>query len=108
MEQKNTFTLPNGKTIVFADLMAWDFSQVEETLGCPIEKAPGIQSSLCFAWKAATRGGYDGTFQQFCEEIPMKSMTGMIEVAKVFFSMGEDSEQEDSSNSSSTESPEEI
>lgn len=108
MEQNNTFTLPNGKTIVFADLMAWDFMEVERTLGCSLEDAPGIKASCCLSWRAAVRGGYDGTFQQFCEEVPMKSMTAMTEVAKAFFSMEEDSEQEDSSNSSSTESPEEI
>lgn len=81
---KDSFKLPNGITLTFSTLMAGDLIDAVKQLGSSLEDADPYESSLVLTWRSAVRGGYDGDFRSFIDQIPMTVVQEVIKTATPF------------------------
>ncbi len=81
---KDSFKLPSGITLTFSTLMAGDLIDAVKQLGSSLEEADPYESSLVLAWRSAVRGGYEGDFRSFIDQIPMTVVQEVIKTATPF------------------------
>ena len=87
-----TIELSNGATFTFSGLMAGDLIDTVKQLGCSLEEAPPYESSMVLTWRSAVRGGYDGDFRSFVDQIPMEEVKEVVEAASPFLGASTSSE----------------
>lgn len=81
---KGQIELSNGTKFTFKGLMAGDLIDAVKQLGSSLEEAPAYESSLVLCWRAAVRGGYEGDFRSFVDQIPMNEVQEVVETATPF------------------------
>ena len=94
---ENKITLNNGQTLTFGKVKAWDFSVLlKKELGSALADADPLEASLFLTYRAAVVGGFKGSFEDFGNVIDAEEINKVTEVARPFFSMGQDSTKEES------------
>lgn len=81
---QDSYKLPNGITLTFTVLMAGDLIDTVKQLGTSLEEADPYESSLVLTWRSAVRGGYEGDFRSFIDQIPMSAVQEVIKTATPF------------------------
>ena len=76
--------LSNGVKFTFSGLMAGDLLDAVKQLGCSLEEADSYESSMVLTWRTAVRGGYEGDFRSFVDQIPMAEVQKVVEGAAPF------------------------
>jgi hypothetical protein len=78
--------LSNGTTLVFSGIMAGDLLDAVAELGSSLEDADPFKASLVLAWRSAGRGGFEGSFREFVDVIPVAEIKEVVEAAQPFLS----------------------
>jgi hypothetical protein len=76
--------LSNGVAFSFGSLMAGDMLDAVAELGCSLEEADAFRSSMVLTWLSAGRGGYEGDFRSFVDQIPVGEVKDLVEAAAPF------------------------
>jgi len=82
----NQVELSNGSKFQFGPLMAGDLLDAVQQLGQAIEAAPPYEASMVLTWRSAVRGGFQGTFREFVDAIPMQEVEAVVSAAQPFLS----------------------
>ena len=81
---KDSFSIPGGIDLTFRPLMAGDIIDAVKQLECSLEEANPFEASLVLSWRSAVRGGFEGTYRDFIDAIPMTDVAEVVAIASPF------------------------
>ena len=81
---KDYYDLANGVTLRFKPLMTGDIIDAVKQLECSLEEANPFEASLVLSWRSAVRGGFEGTYREYIDSIPMTDVAEVVAIASPF------------------------
>lgn len=73
-----------GLTLTFKELSFWDAIQAQNEAVDGNGRQNDQKYLMALAWRSAIAGGYSGSFQAFCQAIPMRKMKAVLEAIGPF------------------------
>ncbi|KAA3609380.1 MAG: hypothetical protein DWQ01_08590 [Planctomycetota bacterium] len=97
--KSKTIKLSNGKELTFKKLNAWEIALANDAVGGSDRGQENkFKLGMALAWRSAVLGGYEKSFQVFCQEIPVDDVRFVLDEAEPF--LGKSSPKKASSDSS--------